>query len=196
MGTGNRRFKQVHAAVKHSKGVVTPVVLHTCLEPIKSACRTVTKVFSDGAEDLRLFHYPPMTLDQFERQSICNTFFSDPQNTAVQVELRFELRHARLEHSMIIYVNTTVKSDVPLTIGAVVSRALDCSADVGVTRRWVSGSNSLNVKGVPREIINGLKTRHNLDAYFTISESTFHLWGVVAPTDEERVSAISNGLEE
>ena len=119
MGIADWRFKQVNTIVRPSKMWITPVVLNPLLERARPRSDT-TVAFLEGGEHLRVSCRHTFSYEQFERQSIGKQFFCDPQETTIRAILSFALGRAGT-----ISVHATVRSNASLTIGAVVSRALD-----------------------------------------------------------------------
>ena len=96
-----------------------------------------------------------------------------------------------------------VQSDAPLTVGAVVSRTLDTHGKVEVVwKHDARPSSDAPREGIPRDIITELKRQTeliyqmDLDLSFAPSQFLFRLRNVVVPTERERISAISDELEE
>jgi hypothetical protein len=194
--TGTWYFKQVHNKVKHPKGWVTPVVLNPCFW--RSPRTSAAHAFVLWSEELQLRYKQPLTLQQFEHQSIAKGYLSDSHCTAIQVRLYFVLCPTGFDPrkaSTLITVCSVVRSQTPLTFGAIVSRALDSTVGInvlGAADPRFCGSRDARKEGVARELIDELKQQTNYEAFFILSESSFHLLGVVAPTDEERAAAKSD----
>lgn len=192
MGTDNWRFKQVPAKAERSHGMVTPIVHNPCLELVRGPDSPALKALYGGCEDLRISCRQTYSLQQFEHQSIGKGFFSDPQCTTVQTRLSFKLGLIA-----VITVRAIVKSNTPLTIAEVVSRTLGSDGNLSVLwlHQFPSTSGEVSREGIPRRLINELEDQTDLEVVFNPAESIFRLWRIVVPTDEERVTATTNGIE-
>ena len=192
MGPNNWRFKQVPAGSKRSRGLVTPVVHNPCLELVRGPGNRYLKALGDGGEDLRISCRQTYSFQQFEQQSIGKGFFSDPQCTTVQTTLSFKLGLIAK-----ITVRAIIESDTPLTIAEVVSRTLGSDGKLSVLwlHQFPSTSGEVFREGLPRDLINELKNQTGLEVVFNSAKSTFRLWHVLVPTDEEIVAATTNEIE-
>jgi len=192
MDIGNWCLKQMPASSRRAGGAVTPVVLNPCLERVRGPDITAIGAFLGGCENLCVTFHHVFSLQQLEQQSFGKGFFSDPHCKTIQVTLSF-----RLGFTGFIAVRAMVKSDTPLTIAEVISRTMDTDDRISIF--WRRGafppSDAVIHEGLPRKIINELKHHTGLELFFIPAESVFQLWDVVAPSDEERAVANSNGLE-
>lgn len=114
-GEGNWCLKQVRPESQRSRGVITPVVLNPCLQRALRPPWTAFSVYCYGGEGLAVSLRHPFTLQQLERQSIGQGFFSDPQCETVHAKLALALGSTGF-----VSVHAKVKSEAPLTIQAVI----------------------------------------------------------------------------
>jgi hypothetical protein len=192
-GKGKWCLKQVPPELQRTSGVVTPIVLNPCLELVRGPQMALVNTSFYPGEDVAFSCRQTFSFQQFEHQSIFKGFFSEPQPRRIRVKLCFDLGDIAS-----ISVITDVKSDATLTIGAVISRTMETPVGVYILWRRPDGEiypDRVWWNGVPRELIHDLQHQTGLQVLFTPSDSTFHLEGVVAPTDEERVAANSGGVK-
>jgi hypothetical protein len=210
LGLGKIAFKQVPAKAKHERRTFLPVDLNPCFEREgrrpKSVVQSVQQTLANGSEGVQLRCLRAFTFRDVEHHSFGKVYFSDPQPTTILSKLCFALSRTTgigLGPYAVITVRATVGSDAPLTVGAVVSRTLDTHGKVEVV--WKHGarpSSDAPREGIPRDIIielkrqTELKYQMDLDLSFAPSQFLFRLRDVVVPTEKERISAISDELEE
>jgi hypothetical protein len=120
-GQGMRAFGWlfVHGdpADNNPRNSTLPVVLNPCLKQLDISRNAVWRAFN-GGETLELNHQDSLTLQQLEQHGN-RGFLSDPHCKTIKVKLglRFGIR-------VYITVESTVESETPLTINAVIARTL------------------------------------------------------------------------
>jgi hypothetical protein len=190
MSDSTLRFSQVSAEAEHSNRVMTPIVHSPCLERVRRPSNPSYQAYLESGEALRISCFHTFSYEQFESQSIRKGYFSDPQCTTIHVKLCFKLGSKGFINAF-----SVVESNAPLTIQAVISRIMATQCRIAIIGAHCSHlpSGYASKLGVPREVIREIEDCTGLEVFFTPSESTFHLFHVVAPTDDERVAAKEGG---
>lgn len=129
-------------------------------------------------------------LHELEQLSIGKGFISDPHCNHIKVKLCFALGAGSPTRIIVI---STVKSPTPLTIGALIAKALDQDGLIGI--HW-NGDRHTSLPsapnpGLPRQIHSKLERLDGHELIFRFSDFSFDLYGVVTPTDEERAAVAS-----
>jgi hypothetical protein len=154
MGEGDWCLEQVPPELQRKRGVTTPVVLNPCLQRVRDPPWSAFDVFFYGGEELTLSFCHTSTLQHFERQSISQGFFSDPQCGTIQVKLAFALGSTGF-----VSVHAKINSEVPLTIQAMIPRTMDTLCEIYVNGAYCSRlpSGWAVKKGVPGDFIEELQ---------------------------------------
>lgn len=137
------------------------------------------------------------TAHALKQHSLGQTFISDRHCTNIQVCLEFTLG---VTDPTQIIVTSVVTSGSPMTIDALVAKALDQRGDVCITKSTPDRlfiTDSKTYKGtVPRQMINELKRQLFQWVTFRFSDSSFVLRNAVAPANENGTAlAFTEGEE-
>jgi hypothetical protein len=170
--------------------LLAPVNMNTSLDHEFSRRGIVTVyVYKEGTSKLN--RRRRFTEQELEQLSIGKAFISDPHCDHIEVNLSLTLG-VRLPTR--ITVTSVVKSRAPLTIDSLIAKALDQDY-AWVKIDWRGDGHTFFSaaveKGVPRHILDRLKRRTGLEVFFRFSGLSFRLFGVVAPTIEERAAVAS-----
>jgi hypothetical protein len=190
-------FEQVPGSGRTEKGarrrLLTPVDMNTSLDHVFSR-RGIVTAYVDRERISELNRRRRFTKQGREQLSIGKGFISDPHCDHIEVKLSLTLG-VRLPTR--ITVTSVVNSRTPLTIDSLIAKALDQDYS-RVKIDWRCDGHtffSAAVEGgVPRQILDRLKRQTGLELFFRFSGLSFRLFGVVAPTTEER-SAVARFSE-
>lgn len=183
-----------------SEDLLTEVKMNPCLHVSEGYRKLVSVDFCSNSKEIlrrgplvRLPFGRTSTLQQIGQQtwqqdSISRSFISDPHCHTIGIMLCFTLGVRR---PTIIHVISAIESDTPLTIGTIISKALDTRGVIKIKWRG-DGYTAAEAydwrEGVPRDLMNGLKSRSGLEVYFRPKDTMFLLNGTVALTDEEEAA--------
>jgi hypothetical protein len=172
-----------------ARRVVRPVIINPHLELANywGAQTTAQRAGQTLGEILQFSNRRRITLAQLEHLSSRMGYICDPYCPKIRVTLCFHIG------STVITVSSRFTGR--LSISAIIARALDRSSHIVVRDRghgnMCSRSPSISRLGVVRPLIAQLKPQTGLGVYFSPVESSFKLFDVVAPTDEERAAVES-----
>jgi hypothetical protein len=184
-------FEQVPVSGRNEKGarrrLLTPVDINTTFDHVFSR-RGVVTAYVDKEGTSELNRRRPFTKQGLEQLSIGKSFISDPHCDHIEVKLSLTLG-VRLPTR--ITVTSAVKSRTPLTIDSLIAKALDQDY-AWIKVDWRGDGHTFSSaaveQGVPRQVLDRLKRRTGLELFFRFSGLSFGLYGVVAPTIEERAA--------
>lgn len=181
-------FEQVPGLRKTGwRRILTPVAMNPSLD-YESSRRGIVTVYMDKENASQLNRRRRFTKQELEQLSVGKGFISDPHCDHIKVNLSLTLG-VRLPTR--ITVSSVVKSRTPLTIDALIAKALG-QDDAYIMVDWRGDGHTFysaaGQEGVPTQILDKLKRQTGLELFFRFSGLSFRLCGVVAPTDEERVA--------
>jgi len=170
---------------------VNPSLYHDHDRRRRAMRRSAVSVYMGVEGSSELNRRRRFTAQELGQLSIGAGFISDPHPNHIEVELCFTLG-VRLPTR--ITVTSTVKDSAPLTIHALIAKALNQNGSIGI--RWRGDGHMSDFHwmptfaqtGVPRQVLANLERQTGLQTFFRFSDFSFHLHGAVAPTDEERAA--------
>lgn len=156
---------------------------------------TITKKSLQRGDTLHFYDGQASILQQIgQHNSIFGGLISDPHCPSIEVTLHFALGK-RLP--TLIDVRSVVKSDTPLTIGAVIRRSLETPGEISIYWRgdgYTASGTHEERKGVPRHLSDELKRDFGLEMYFRPLGTSFRLNRTLSPTDKQRATVTSRQM--